>query len=358
MARRLAAALFALGALLLASAGRAHAQTAEDNIAKAIAAYENLEVQAALRTFLQVVSPTSPFPVTESQRVTAFKYMGAAYATLDKKDSAAIFFQGAILRDPFTDLDPTKFTDKERSVFADAKKALFRVAARFDRDSIPAGSGHAFTFHAVTSHAGRLTLAVQRTDTAPAPIVRLFSGQDIDGPRDIAWNGTGPDGQALPQGIYDLIITGESQLGSLAGRQDSVRYAFQLRWLHEPLETALRPLKADELLPEKASGLAPFGDLAKGLLVGGTVFLAGNVLGNAAKVGAGIGTGAVAAGIAAGAGLIALVQRSNDRSIPENVAENGRRNAARDAINNERAARNDARLAAKTLLLIPALGAR
>ena len=357
MARRLVGGWFVLCALLAVSAGRAHAQSAEDNIAKAIAAYENLEVQAALRTFLQVVSPTSPFPVTEAQRVTAFKYMGAAYASLNQVDSAKTFFQGAILRDPFTDLDPNKFTDRERSVFADAKKALFRVAARFDRDSIPAGSGRAFVFHSVTSHSGRLAVSVQRTDAA-GTTVRLFNGQDIDGPRDIQWNGTGIDGQALPEGIYDLVVTGESQLAGMAGRQDSVRYAFQLRWIHETLEEELREFKGDELLPEKASGFAPFGDLMKGLAVAGTAVLAGSVIGNATKVNATLGTGAVAAGLGAGVGLFALVQRSNDRSIPDNVSENGRRREARRQINVERAGRNQTRLDGKTILLVPALGAR
>lgn len=357
MARRLVGGWFVLCALLAASAGRAYAQSAEDNIAKAIAAYENLEVQAALRTFLQVVSPTSPFPVTEAQRVTAFKYMGAAYASLNQVDSAKTFFQGAILRDPFTDLDPNKFTDRERSVFADAKKALFRVAARFDRDSIPAGSGRAFVFHSVTSHSGRLAVSVQRTDAA-GTTVRLFNGQDIDGARDIQWNGTGIDGQALPEGIYDLVVTGESQLPGMAGRQDSVRYAFQLRWIHETLEEELREFKGDELLPEKASGFAPFGDLMKGLAVAGTAVLAGSVIGNATKVNATLGTGAVAAGLGAGVGLFALVQRSNDRSIPENVGENGRRREARRQINVERAGRNQTRLDGKTILLVPALGAR
>ena len=358
MARRLVVAVFALVAILAASAGRAHAQSAEDNITKAIAAYENLEVQAALRTFLQVVSPTSPFPVTEAQRVTAFKYMGAAYASLGQADSAKIFFQGAILRDPFTDLDPNKFTDRERGVFSDAKKALFRVAARFDRDSIPAGSGRAFIFHAVTSHSGKLALAVQRTDVAGATPVRLFNGQDVDGARDVSWSGTGVDGQAVPEGIYDLIVTGESQLAGMSGRQDSVRVAFQLRWVHDALEEELRDFKPDELLAERASGLAPFGDLARGLAVAGTAVLAGGVIGNASKVSATLGTGAVVAGLGAGVGLIALIQRTNNRSIPENVSENGRRREARRQINVERAGRNQARLDAKTILLVPALGAR
>ena len=43
-------------------------------------------------------------------------------------------------------------------------------------------------------------------------------------------------------------------------------------------------------------------------------------------------------------------------SITENVTENNRRRNARQGLNNERAARNDARLNAKTLLLVPTGG--
>ena len=128
--------------------------------------------------------------------------------------------------------------------------------------------------------------------------------------------------------------------------------------MHDALEEELRDFKPDELLAERASGLAPFGDLARGLAVAGTAVLAGGVIGNASKVSATLGTGAVVAGLGAGVGLIALIPRTNNRSIPENVAENGRRRAARQQVNVDRASRNQQRLDAKMILLVPALGAR
>lgn len=346
-------ACFAL--LLIAVLARgARAQTAEDNIQAAIKSYENLEVQTALRTFSQVVSPTSPFPVTEGQRVTAFKYMGAAYASLGNADSSRIFFQGAILRDPFVDLDPNKFTDKERGAFAEAKRTVFKLNALLARDSIRAGSGHAFLIRTVTSHAGRLTVSVQRTDSAGRPIV-LFSSDGVDGPRDVTWNGT-VAGRAVDAGSYDLIISGESQDNLSAGKKDSTRIPFDIRWLHEPLETELRELKADELLPDRAPASAAWVDLGKGMAVAGAAFILPTALGNASKTDATMGTAAVAAGLGAAVGLWSFIQRSNSRAIPENVAENNRRQSARQAINNQRAGQNQARLDAKTIVLVPSTG--
>ncbi|MBI2796513.1 MAG: hypothetical protein HYX65_07420 [Gemmatimonadetes bacterium] len=347
---------FACLALLLVAvlARGARAQTAEDNIQAAIKSYENLEVATALRTFSQVVSPTSPFPVTEAQRVMAFKYMGAAYASLGNPDSARIFFQGAILRDPFTDLDPNKFTDRERGAFAEAKRTVFKLNALISRDSIAAGSGHAFLIRTVTSHAGRLVVSVQRNDSAGRPIV-LFSSDGVDGPRDVTWNGT-VAGRAVDPGAYDLIISGESQDNLSAGKKDSTRIGFEIRWLHEPLETELRALKPDELLPTRTSASGPWIDLGKGVAVAGVAFILPTALGNASKTDATVGNAAVAAGLGAAVGLWSFIQRTNDRSIPENVNENNRRRAAWQAVNDERAARNQARLDAKTILLVPSAG--
>ena len=301
-----------------------------------------------------MVSPTSPFPVTEPQRVTAYKYMGAAYATLGNLDSAKIFFQAAILRDPFTDLDPNKFTDKERGAFGEAKRTVFKLNALITRDSIMAGSGHSFLIRTVTSHAGHLTVAVQRTDAAGRPIV-LFSSDGVDGPRDVAWNGA-VAGRAVDEGSYDLIISGESQDNISAGKKDSTRIAFEIRWLHEPLETALRPLTADEKLQERAPASAPWVDLGKGMAVAGVAFILPTALGNASKTDATIGTAAVAAGLGAAVGLWSFIQRTNNRAIPENVAENNRRLAAWQAVNDERAGRNQARLDSKTIVLVPSAG--
>lgn len=339
------------------------AQSAEESIAKAITAYEALEVDRAFNLFSQVVSPTSPFPVTEAQRVIAYKYMGAALATLGKGDSAVTFFQAAIARDPFTDLDPTKFIDKERAAFEAARKSVFRVAVRVDRDSIVAGSTRPIVFHAVTTHTGQLKVSLVRTDgqsvEGQPPIIPLFTAEDVDGVRDIPWNAQFA-GQSVAAGFYDLVVAGQSTLDRTNAskfRADSTRVSIEIRWIHEPLEEELRALRADELLPIVAPASVAWTDLAKGFAVAAAAYGFGS-LGNASKVAGTVGSGVIAAGAGAVVGLASFISRTNNRAIPENVNENARRQVAWRQENDNRIARNQARLDAKTVLLIPTLAGR
>ena len=355
--RRLAAAF-----MILVLPAVAAAQGAEESIAKAITAYENLEVERALNLFQQVVSPTSPFPVTEAQRVIAYKYMGAALATLGKADSAVTFFQAAIARDPFTDLDPTKFIDKERAAFEAARKSVFRVAVRVDRDSIVAGSNKLIVFHAVTTHTGQLKVSLVRTDGVAVdgqpPIIPLFTAEDVDGVRDVPWNATFA-GNSIAPGFYDLVVAGQSTLDRSKSnfRPDSTRVSVEIRWVHEPLEDSLRVLRPDELLPTVAPASVAWTDLAKGFAVAAAAYGFSSALGNASKVNGTVGSGVIAAGAGAVVGLASFISRTNNRAIPENVTENARRQAAWNQENDNRVARNRARLDAKTFLLIPTLGA-
>ena len=90
---------------------------ADEQLRRAIQRYENLEIEQARAIFQQVISPSSPFPVTEAQRVVAYKYLGATMATLGIRDTAELYFMAAIGRDPLVDLDPRSFSEQERQVF-------------------------------------------------------------------------------------------------------------------------------------------------------------------------------------------------------------------------------------------------
>src|SRR5438552_4071685 len=145
--------------LCSAAASRAAAQT-QENLQRAIALYDNLEVERARDMFLQVISPSSPFEVTTAQRVTAYKYLGASLATLGRRDTALTYFKGAIERDPFVDLDPQVFTATERQVFGEAKRTLFKCGARpITLTRIDPRSAR-IVFTVLTTHAADLTVEV------------------------------------------------------------------------------------------------------------------------------------------------------------------------------------------------------
>ena len=100
---------------------------------RAIRLYEDLQVERALAMFREVISPSTPFVVSTGQRVIAYKYLGAAHATLGQPDSASVYFRAAIERDPFVDLDGHDFTAREREVFAECKTADLRRRCSPDR---------------------------------------------------------------------------------------------------------------------------------------------------------------------------------------------------------------------------------
>src|SRR5437773_4618424 len=105
------------------------AQT-QQKLDSAVAMYEAFNIEAARPILLNIISPNYLLQVTNEQKVTAFKYLGASYAVLEKPDTAVQFFVAALDLNPFTDLDPAKFSDAERNAFARAKASIFKVAVK------------------------------------------------------------------------------------------------------------------------------------------------------------------------------------------------------------------------------------
>jgi hypothetical protein len=122
-----------IAVLLVLLAGRAHAQdTTQDTTAatlrRARDLYEQLELERALPLFREIVSPAWTFDVTAAQRVEANLYLGAGLVLLGARDSAVTHFRAALERDPFADLDPSRFTPAQLDAFQAARRAVFRMA--------------------------------------------------------------------------------------------------------------------------------------------------------------------------------------------------------------------------------------
>ena len=105
--------VLALVACLATAPTIAGAQSTADLIAQGIKAYEAFNVEGARPLFAQIISPSYLNKVSDEERVTAYKYLGASYAVLANTDSAKRFFIAALDFDPFTDLDPAKFSESE-----------------------------------------------------------------------------------------------------------------------------------------------------------------------------------------------------------------------------------------------------
>src|SRR5688500_10797574 len=94
-----------LAAGLLVAAPQLQAQDNTDEVLRhSVGLYEQLQVEPALMQLRRVISPSSPFEVSREQRVTAYKYIGAALAILGQRASSIVYFRAALERDPFLDL--------------------------------------------------------------------------------------------------------------------------------------------------------------------------------------------------------------------------------------------------------------
>ena len=345
--RRALLSCVALVAIALSSAPRramAQGSTAE-SLEQATKLYEDLQVERALVLLRQVISPSSPFEVSREQRVQAYTYLGASLAILGMRDSSIAYFRAALERDPFTDLDPSRFTERERSAFGEARLRTLAVAARpltprrIDprTDAIPMVivSTHPAAVHAEIVAAG---------DTSGVPVF----DRESEGVRELSWNARLADGRIAPAGRYWLVVRARD----FTGLTDSSSVGFELAHDLPPLEDSIAVPTAADLLPERWPRTSAYRQLGKGIAfaAGG---LAVSTLGSSRLAAGGrpLAGGIAIAGIAAGVG--GAIDRWRHPVNHEAVAANDRRRAALAARNAAIASRNAARLALLRIVVIP-----
>ena len=333
--------------LLAASAPRLSAQDNTDEVLRqSVALFEKLEVERALGLLRRVVSPSSPFEVSREQRVTAYKYLGAALAILGQRDSSIVYFRAALERDPFLDLDPEQFTQHEQAALAEARRRSFGTAARPLVAKRWDPSSEEVTFTVVTTHPATLRVEVQPLDGGPAAVIY---DRETDGIREVGWNGAIANRLAAP-GPYELRLIGRSTLNE---RVDSVALPFTLRHDFPTLDDTLPEIRPEQLLPERYPASAGRASLLKGVAVASVALIIPRIAGNGALRDGGNGLAATVATAAAGSGVIAFVVRRRSPEIPANIARNNARRAERTAVNAEISRRNAERVAQTKLVLVP-----
>src|SRR5213082_535542 len=214
-------------------------------LAQARQFYERLEVERALPLLRQIVSPNWPFEVTADQRVDAYKYLGACLALAGKRDSAVLYFRAAIERDPFTELDASRFTPAQLATFDEARRRTLAVAVRPVQSARVDPRTARVTFTVVATHAALVDVKLSAVG-AGTPLV-LFQGT-LDGVREIAWDGLLANRRLALPGRYTLAVVGRSRL---TGAADSARVYFDLRHEVAPLEDTLPALDRGALRSEE-----------------------------------------------------------------------------------------------------------
>jgi hypothetical protein len=322
----------------------------DETLRQAIRLYEDLQVERALAMFRDVISPSSPFVVSTAQRVMAYKYLGAAHATLGKPDSASVYFRAAIERDPFVDLDGQQFTSREREVFAHAKQLTFAVAIRpIVRTRIDPRTEH-ITFEVLSTHGASLRVEVRNA----AGEASLIFESENDGVRDVSWNGVLGSGRLAPPGTYQLVLRGDSRL--IPSRGDSARIFFTVEHDRPPLDDTLPDLRPADLLPERYTQSAATLELAKGLGVGIAAIAIPTLFGKSEFAGPSRGIAAVVSATGITVGILGFRWRREHAYLGPNIAENAHRRTIRAAHNSEVAHQNEAKLALTALVIGPAAG--
>ncbi|HJQ22078.1 MAG TPA: hypothetical protein VJ867_17170 [Gemmatimonadaceae bacterium] len=337
--------LMAATAPLLAAAPL-RAQTTEDNLKRAVDMYQAFNIEGARPILLNIISPNYLLSVTNEQKVKAFKYLGASYAVLDRRDSAVTFFSAAIDRDPFTDLDPREFSAAELAAFNEAKTKIFKVAVR---PVEPQRLDSNFVFRLIsTQRANLIVEVIKQADTTQKEA--LFQG-DNDGPREIPWNGLLRNGQRADSTFYDLRVRAR-QPG--ANAETVERQLFKIEHVFEPLEDTLPSIAQSDLLPEQYPQSSPWRDLIKGSSLALTaVALPLLALDNNVRW---VPHAGVAATVGLASGVISFSYRRAHRAIPANVRENTRRQQQRAIFNAGVRARNAERIGRTIMLICPATG--
>jgi len=317
--------------------------------------YEQIELERALPLYRGVLSPSWRFDVTQTQRVEANLYLGAALELLGQRDSALTHFRAALERDPFADLDPARFTPSQLEAFQAARQSVFAIgirpvmATRLD----PRTGKMIFAIAATHAAAVRCEIRLANEESGFA----VFVGDVQAGLREIEWDGVLPSGQLVPTGRYAFVLLARSRIGAREGITrvtDSTAAYFDVRQEYAALEDTLPDLGPAEVLPEQYHGSTAAGDLWKGLGIAAGALLLANVasnedLGAPKGMAAAVGVVGVTVGIASFA-----TRRGHDR--PENIAINQRRRAERSTANAEIHRRNAERLAQTVLLISPAAG--
>ena len=355
-------AVAALVASLVPSVARAQAATTQAKIDQAIALYERFEVEAARPLLQEVLSPNWVLPVSQDQRVTAYKYLGASYAVIGKVDTAINFFFGALSYDAFTDLDRTKFSPQELAAFEQAKARLFRVGMRplgakvvDPKSSDP--SQQTYPIRITTTQRAEITVtAVLMKQGAGGDSLSetIFSGIN-DGTQTIPWRGT-LGGQIAPSGNYQMRILGTSQLASREKADQKLE--FTIRQSYEPLEDTLPTLGAADTVIASYNPRDPFWDFVKGAALGLAVGAIGSTVFDGSKVqaddkGTWRSHWVIASGVGVGSGLLSFSYRRQHLLRTEAVAENLRRRQMRAQFNQGVRLRNADRLDKTKLIIVP-----
>jgi len=310
MVRVAAAALLLLVGGL---SGTALAQTPTAQLAQGVRAYQNLDYEAAASAISAALARTGPAALSDSERVRALVYLGAAELYGGRRDSAVAAFERLVVLDPKYRIDQLVFPPEVTGLFEQVRlttSAAALVAPPVTRLQAP-GDRLAMDLYAASFQ--QVDVRVTRPDGAP--VRTLYQGGVGDSLR-IAWDGRSADGTPVGSGQYIVRVDSHGADGRV------------VRSVGVPLDVTLTqrdtlpwpaPLPASSLKPEHLPGGSGLGALLTGLAgAAAVVALPSVVAGSGGRMGARFAV----AGVLGLAGVVGLPLARRPRPLPENIAAN------------------------------------
>lgn len=308
----------------VASAGlpaAAEAQVRPDPLARPLAAYRDLEFDAAANGLRALLERTSPAALSADDRARALMYLGATEVFRQRREAATEAFRTLLLANPRYRPDQLIFPPDILTAFAEARSGVRVVSVlvppvteiRALEDQL------AVRLHVAGAHEVRAVIL----DPAGSPVRVLFDGLLGDSVT-VPWNGRDGLGRLREAGDYRLRVISRAPTGR---EERAVEIPLVIIRLTEDTLAVPGPLDPAGLRPEMAAPTAGTRFLVAGL---GTALVAAAL---PAIAGGGSDGGGLRFGIAAaigGAGVLGFQRARTPSPIPANIEANRRAREARE----------------------------
>ena len=246
---------------ILAPAGAARAQTADELGQQGIRAYRRAEFEAAAAFFRRALDFAARDSVASRNQSVLLDYLGAAELFYGRRDTAIAVFRRVVHRDPRHQLDEVIFPPEVTSLLDEVRRGTktLVVAAAADT-TIPLNGGTWAARLVATSF--QQAIATIRNDSG-AVIRELYSGP-VEDSLTVRWNATNSLNRPVAPGRYQLSV--ESSSGGRTTRLLRIPLIVGLI-LPDTLPLPL-PIPDSLILPERVSGKRALGGLLAGVSVG------------------------------------------------------------------------------------------
>ncbi len=192
-----------LAILMLAVTTPALAQDASGLVARAVNAYEGLELDAAAGMLRRALTPPLADSLTAAEHARALSYLGAIELLRERHDSAVAVFRRLVLFDPRYRADTFVFPPEVTRLFDDVRLRTKVVAIRVPDDTvIPLQQGW-LTVRLFPSSPHDVTVAIAREDGRP--LRALYVGPLGDS-LNVRWDGRDSSGALAPRGRLWLTV--------------------------------------------------------------------------------------------------------------------------------------------------------